>query len=326
MYSLVLYLAAVVIAPLSHAHLFEWSLTRFVIMGVTWLLILELERTVTEKSYRLKVVEKNLLWVCFVTAVIGLWEHQVQLLPDLLFLILLLVHLEKRWPKLSIPAPFIALYGMLIVWYAHYALSGISGHVHHISELLPPARGQLLLISLVIIGFLWYGLRSRSVTKQFLYLFFAQETLLLGTGLENFFLPSNELVGLQRILLFVSLTGLFVMIESRENEGLDEAHLSGLVRERPRFTSSVILVSVFFACYPLTYLTIDSWVVQIMLVGMVVIGGGWAANLIRILSARVDREYRILRPSLSIWSTVVFTILWSAVVLLELVSRNILGA
>jgi hypothetical protein len=182
-----------------------------------------------------------------------------------------------------------------------------------------------MLILATMIGLLVFGLRSRSITKQFLYLFLAQETLLLGTGFENFFLPSQELIGLQRILLFVSLIGLFVMIESRENEGLDKAGLSGLVLERPRFTSSVILVSVFFACYPLVYIAGDSWVVTGMLIGIVVAGVGWTANLIRILFTRVEREYRILRPSLSIWSTVVFTILWAAVVLLEIVSRNILS-
>ena len=89
MYSLILYLAAVVLAPLSH-HLFvEWSLSRFLIMGGTWLVLLELERTVSDKSYSLSTAEKNLLWVWFVSAVMGLWERQVQLLPDLFFLVIL---------------------------------------------------------------------------------------------------------------------------------------------------------------------------------------------------------------------------------------------
>ena len=127
------------------------------------------------------------------------------------------------------------------------------------------------------------------------------------------------------MLLFVSLIGLFVMIESKENEGLDKRGLSGLVFERPRFTSSVVLVSLFFAFYPLVYIAGDSSLVTAMLIGIVVLSAGWTANLIRILFTRVDRDYRILRPSLSIWSTVVFTILWAAVVLLEIVSRNILS-
>ncbi|MBT3254368.1 MAG: hypothetical protein HN995_11650 [Candidatus Marinimicrobia bacterium] len=323
MYSLILYLAAVVLAPLSH-HLFvEWSLSRFLIMGGTWLVLLELERTVSDKSYSLSTAEKNLLWVWFVSAVMGLWERQVQLLPDLFFLVILVVHLEKRWPKLTVPAPLIALYGMLITWYGHYTLSGIPGHVLDISNVYPPATPQLILIGLAMIGLLVFGLRSRSIAKQFLYLFLAQETLLLGTGLENFFQPSQELIGLQRILLFVSLVGLFVMIESKENEGLDKAGLSGLVFERPRFTSSVVLVSMFFAFYPLVYIAGDSLIVTVMLIGIVLMSVGWAANLIRILFTRVDRNYRILRASLSIWSTVVFTILWAAVVLLEIVIRNV---
>ena len=325
MYSLILYLAAVVLAPLSHHLFIEWTLSRFLIMGGTGLVLLELERTVAEKSYSLSIVEKNLLWVWFISAVMGLWERQVQLLPDLFFLVILVVHLEKRWPKLSVPAPLIALYGMLIVWYSHYTLSGIPGHVLDISNVYPPSNTQLILIGLAMIGLLVFGLRSRSFAKQFLYIFLAQETLLLGTGLENFFLPSQELIGLQRILLFVSMIGLFVMIESKEDEGLDKRGLCGLVFERPRFTNSVVLVALFFTFYPLVYIAGDSIIVTTMLIVIVFLSAGWTANLIRILYTRVDRDHRILRPSLSIWSTVVFTILWAAVVLLEIISREILS-
>ena len=324
-YSLILYLATVVLAPVSLQLFIEWSLFRFLIMGGCWLVLLELERTVADNSYSLSTVEKNLLWVWFVSAVMGLWERQVQLLPDLFFLIILVVHLEKRWPKLSVPAPLIVLYGILMVWYGHFTLSGIPGHMLDISNVYPPSNTQLILIGLAMIGLLVFGLRSRSISKQFLYLFLAQEMLLVGTGLENFFQPSQELIGLLRILLFVSLVGLFVMIESKENEGLDKGRLSGLVFERPRFTVSVVLVSLFFAFYPLVYIAGDSFTVQAMLIGIVVVSGGWTANLIQILFTRVDRSYRILRPSLSIWSSVVFTILWAAVVLLEIVSRNILS-
>lgn len=115
------------------------------------------------------------------------------------------------------------------------------------------------------------------------------------------------------------------MIESNEDEGLDKKGLSGLVFERPRFTSSVVLVSLFFAIYPLVYIAGDSLIVTTMLIAIVGISIGWTARLLQILFTRVDRDYRILRPSLSIWSTVVFTILWAAVVLLEIVSRNILS-
>ncbi|MCF7921266.1 MAG: hypothetical protein K9M55_01060 [Candidatus Marinimicrobia bacterium] len=326
MYSLILYLAAVVLAPLSHTLFIDWSISRFFIMGGSWLLLLEMEKTVSGASYSLKTVEKNLLWVWFVSAIMGVWEAQVQLLPDLFFLLILVVHLEKRWPKISVPAPLIALYGMLIVWYVHYILSGIPGHFLAKSEAYPPSTTQLIIIGLVMVGLLIFGLRRKSISKQFLYLFLAQETLVLGTGLDNFFVPSEELIGLQRILLFVSLVGLFVMIESTENEGLDKSHLSGLVLERPRFTTSVILVSVFFSIYPLVYIAGDSIKVTLMLIAIVAVSGGWTINLIRILFTRVDRKYRILRPSLSIWSTVVFTILWAAVVLLEIASRNILNA
>jgi len=325
MYSLIIFLAAVVLAPLSHSLFTEWSVTRFLIMGGTWRLLLELERTVTNKSYSLSKVEQNLLWVWFISAIMGLWEREVQLLPDLFFLVILIVHLEKRWPKITVPAPLIALYGMLIVWYGHFILSGIPGHILEVSQNQPPSSTRFIIIVIGMLTFLVVGFRSRSVTKQLMYLFLAQEIVLLGLGIENFFLPTQELIGLQRVLLFISLVGLFVMIESKENDGLDKTTLTGLVWERPRFTSSVILVSVFFAIYPLLYITNTSVSGTALLIGMVIIGGGWTANLIRLIFTRVDREYRILRPSLSIWSTVVFTILWAAVVVVELVSRSFLS-
>ena len=326
MFSLILLLAAVVLAPLSQYLFFEWSLSRFLIMGGTWLILLELERTVAAKSYSLSTAEKNLLWVWFISAIMGLWEDQVQMLPDLFFLVILLVHLEKRWARLSVPAPLITLYAMLIVWYGHYTLSGIPGYVSDISKAYPPSNTQLILIGITMIGLLVYGLRCRSISKQFLYLFLAQETFLLGLGLENYFHPSQELIGLQRMLLFVSLIGLFVMIESKQNEGLDQRGLGGLGFERPRFTSSVVLVSLLFAFYPLVYIAIDSLIVTSMLLGIVAVSGGWTVKLIHILFTREDREYRILRPSLSIWFTVVFTIMWATVVMLEVVSRSILSS
>lgn len=322
MYSLILYLGAVVIAPLAHPLFTDWSLSRFLIMGAAWLLLLEVEKTVSEESYTPTRVERNLLWVWFVTAVMGQWEPQARLLPDLFFPIILIVHLEKRWPKLSLPAPLTALYGMMIIWYGHFILSGAADHTLVLSRLQTPSLTQLTVMGCIMLGLVIYGMRSQSMTKQFLYLFLAQESLLLGLGVENFFIPTQELIGLQRVLLFVSLIGLFVMIESTEGEGLEKATLKGLFKERPRFTSSVLLVSGFFSIYPLVYLSRDSIGGNILIGILVLIGSAWTANLIRILFTSVEREYRILRPSLSIWATVVFTILWAAVVVLEIMSRN----
>lgn len=325
LYSLILYLGAIIMAPLSHALLADWSIFRFLVMGSAWLVLAELEKTVSGESYTLSLVEKNLLWVWFISAVMGQWEPQAKLLPDIFFPVILLVHMEKRWPKLSVPAPMIALYGMMIVWYGHFALSGIPGNALALSNIQPPSAAYIVILGLIMIGLVSFGLRGHSVTKQFLYLFLAQESLLLGLGIENIFLPSQELIGLQRVLLFVSLIGLFVMIESGEKEGLDKATLSGLVLERPRFTSSVILVSIFFAIYPLVYFPGQSMGINLILFLVVVIVSLWTAYLVRTLFTRVDREYRILRPSLSIWATVVFTILWAAVVVVEIASRNFIS-
>jgi len=325
LYGLIVYIAGLVLLPLSHPFFIQLSLTRFAIMGGTWLLILELERTVTLGSYKLSRVERNLLWVWFITAVAGLWDQHVELLPDLFFLLLLIVHLEQRWPKLRVPAPLIALYGLIITWHAHYTLSGIPGHSVGNSMSFPPNDQQLVLMVTVMVGLLIFGLRSPSVTRQFLYLFLAQEVIMLGGGLDNFFHPNGELIGLQRMLLFVSLVGLFVMIESSNYRGLDKPHLQGLLGERTRFSSGVILVALFFACYPLVYLGGKSMGSQILLLGISLVSIAWAINLIGILWTSVEREYRILRPSLSIWATVVFTILWSAVVIIELVTREVVG-
>lgn len=325
LYGLIIFIAGLVLLPLSHPFFIQLSLTRFMIMGGTWLLVLELEKTVTQSSYGLSRVERNLLWVWFITAVAGLWDQHVDLLPDLFFLVLLIVHLEQRWTRLKIPAPLIALYGLIITWHAHYTLSGIPGHNAGSNLSYPPGDQQLFVIGILMLGLLFYGLKSPSITRQFLFLFLAQEVIILGGGLDNFFHPSGELIGLQRMLLFVSLVGLFVMIESSNHRGLDKVHLQGLLGERTRFSSGVILVALFFACYPLVYLSGKAVETQVLLFGIFLVSMAWAINLISILWTRVEREYRILRPSLSIWATVVFTILWAAVVILELITRKVVG-
>jgi len=326
LYSLILYLAAIVIAPMSHLLFTDWSIFRFLLMGGAWMILAKVETTISGRSYTLSLVEKNLLWVWFISAVMGQWEPQAKLLPDLFFPVILLVHMEKRWPKLSVPAPMIALYGMLVAWYGHFALSGIpGGSAQTLGSLQALGTTNLTILALIVVCLVSFGLRGHSIAKQFLYLFLAQEVLLLGLGFENFFLPSQELIGLLRVLLFISLIGLFVMIESGENEGLDKATLRSLVWERPRFTSSVILVSVIFAIYPLVYVSSGINGSNLLLFLLVLIVSAWTANLVRTLFTRVNRDYRILRPSLSIWSTVVFTILWAAVVLVEIVSRNFIS-
>ncbi len=322
LYSVILGLAAVVMTPLMHPVFHQSSFIRFLSMGGVGLLLIELERVLSGKSHRFISGEKNLLWIWFLASVLSLWDSQVKLLPDMLFLILLLLHMEKRWRKQGIPAPIVALYGILFTWFAHFTFSGIPGDTPNVFNGNTTSVTQYVISGSVVALGLGIAFRSKSITKRFLYLFISQEILLLSMGIENMFIPSAELISLLRILLFVSLTGLFVMIESGEEPGLDRARLRGLIHERPRFSSSVIIVSIFFALYPLVYIGSQPFLSQLFLVAIVVVGSVWAVNLILLISESVDRDYRILRPSLSIWSTVVFTILWSAVVVLEIVSRN----
>lgn len=321
LYAVILLLSSVVLIPLSHTIFEDVSFSRFLIMGVVGALLLELEKVISEKPYILPRIEKNLMWIWFVAGVFSLWDPQVKLLPDFLFLLLLMVHLQKRWPGLSIPAPLISLYGLLFIWHAHFSTAGLTSGSVTIEYGQVPSNEQLLITIALVLGFLGFCLTTGSLTKRLLLLFLAQEVLLIGMGVENLFIPSSELISLQRLLLFIGLSGLFVMVESKENEGLDKHMIQGLLIERPRFSTSVVLASLFFAMYPLIYITASPNIVRVFLVLISLLSIVWAILLISGMAKKSERKYRILRPSLSIWSTVVFTILWAAVVILEIISR-----
>ncbi len=325
LYSVILILSALVLLPLSHSIFSEISLARLMVMGGVWVLLLELERIVSVRTYAHSRVERNMLWIWFLASAMSLWEPKIVILPDLLFLILLILHLEKRWPRQSVPAPLVALYGMLFVWYAHYALN-----------LMPLAfTGQtiqqdlsvtnLSIIALIGLALLILVFRSPSVTKQLLYLFIAQEIIVLGLQIENLFQPTQELIGMIRLLLFVALIGLFVMIESRETQGLDKHLLEGMRRYRPRFTFTVLAVALAFTLYPLIHYPDRSTTAVIYLVILGLAGVLWVMSIMAAASKAGEPNFRILRPSLSIWSTVVFTILWATVIILEIFSRGYLG-
>ncbi len=325
LYAVILFLSALVLAQLAHPIFQELAFGRFIMMGGIWLLLLELEHIISTVSYTHSRVERNFLWVWFLSSSLSFVEVQIQILPDLLFLVLLLTHMEKRWPRQSIPAPIIALYAILFVWHAHFLVPVIPGQqtLTHTGGLIP--YSQMALVALLGFGILLWSSRSPSLTKKYLYLFIAQEILILGLRIENMFEPSQELIGLLRLLLFIALIGLFVMVESKEGNGLDQQLLKGLRWERPRFTLGLIIVAVFLALYPLIYIGENQLLTNILLVALGVIGFYWVTDLYRISAQKVERDFRILRPSLSIWSTVVFTILWAAVTVLELLIRHSLS-
>lgn len=321
-YAVILFLSALVLAQLAHPVFQDLAFGRFIMMGVIWLLLLELERIVSTVKYTHSRVERSFLWVWFLSSGLSLVEVQIQILPDLFFLILLLTHMEKRWPRRSIPAPLVALYGILFVWHAHYLVPAIPGQDAFVQAGALIPNLQIALVSILGVGILWYSSRSPSLSKKFLYLFIAQEILVLGLGIENMFAPTQEYIGLLRLLLFIALIGLFVMIESKEGNGLDQELLGGLRIERPRFTLGLMTVASFLALSPLVYPGGDQLISNLLLGVFGLVGLYWVLELYQTSAQKTERNYRILRPSLSIWSTVVFTILWAAVTVLDLLIRH----
>ena len=321
LYSIILGLTALLLMLLVHPVFQNQSFARFAVMSGVWLLLLELERSISIKSHNLSTVERNFLWLWFLTSSLSLLGTSIKIIPDLLFLMLLLIHLQRRWPKNSIPAPLIALYGICFMYYSHFAAT----LVHP----LFPVEGEnnlWLFHSIAILSgtvfLLWQSASSVSLSKRLFFLMAGQEVLLIGLGIENMFYSDLKMVGLLRLLLFVALTGLFVMIESKEGWGLDRQLLKGLGPVRPRFTSSVIILVVFIALYPLLYLGLSTIVLNIFLIMLALASCVWAIRLILIVGGEAAVKNRILRASLSIWSTVVFTILLAAVVALEVISRG----
>ncbi|NQV29454.1 MAG: hypothetical protein HQ508_01080 [Candidatus Marinimicrobia bacterium] len=321
LYSTILGLMALMLLLQSHPVFRSESFARFAVMGVVWLLFLEIERSISIKTHNLSTVERNFLWLWFLTSSASLWEPKIRIVPDILFLILLLIHFNRRWPKNIIPAPLIALYGISFMYYLHFVATLVLPLFPLALENNFWALHTVAILAGVIL-LLWQSFRTISLTKQLFYLFASQEVLMAGLGIENMFYAELKMVGLMRLLLFVALTGLFVMIESKEGWGLDRKLLKGLGAVRPRFTSSVIILAVLIALFPLLYLSLTALVMDIFLIIIAIVAAIWAFRLIVTLVGTAEVKNRILRASLSIWSTVVFTILLAAVVALEVVSRG----
>ncbi len=324
-YAVILFLTALILTQLTYPIFQRLVFGRFLIMGGIWLLLLEVERIVSVESYKHSRVEQSFLWLWFISSGLSLIETQIQILPDCLFLILIFTHLEKRWPRQSIPAPIITLYGILFMWLSHNLMLTISDQIstHGVESLVP--NSQMVLTTLLVMGILFYSYKSQSLAKKYLYLFIAQEILILGLRIENMFVPTQELIGLLRLVLFIALIGLFVMIESREGQGLDPKLLRGLRFERPRFTLGLMVIATFLVLHPLIYIQSSFLYAKVLLGLLVFVGIAWVIGLYRISAQQPDRNYRILRPSVSIWSTVVFTILWAAVTLIEMLVRDYLS-
>lgn len=309
LYAVLLILAAILTTTLTHPYLFEASFGRFILAAGLWLLIQQFEQ-VTHISHNSRSrVEQSFLWLWIISAVGSLMSSQINLMPDIFFILMLLAHVEKNWGRGRVISPFISLYGILLFWYMHLINANYKGGWEN-GSLLYLLMG--LSLALLLISF-----RRTSLSKRFFYILLSQEILIISLQLDSLFEPTGELFLLMRLLLFISLNGLFVMIESKETTGITFELMDGLFNERPRFTTAVMIVSLLFVIYPVIYFSGEAALSLIML-GAVILGGCYHVFLIlRSSFKQTNRSYRILRPSLSIWSTVVFIILWSTVTLLE---------
>lgn len=322
-YAIILIISSLVLAQIVHPVFQSLSFARFILVGTIWLLLIKLEEIISASSYSYARSEIIFMWVWFISSSFSLLDNQIQILPDLIFLILVFTHFEKRWPDLHVPAAIIALYGILFMWHAHF-LATVNQTIWANNDQIVPFS-QILITTLLLIGLMILAFRTRSITKRYLYLFIAHETLVLGFLIENIFSGSGEMNGLLRMLLFIALSGLFVMIESREGKGLTNELIKGLWYDRPRITLGMIVVGSMFVLHPLIYLPLTPILHQVIIILLAVIGIFMVGKLYLECVKQTDSKYRILRPSVSIWSTVVFTILWAAVTYLEVLTKGYFG-
>ncbi|MCF7822636.1 MAG: hypothetical protein K9N35_00540 [Candidatus Marinimicrobia bacterium] len=321
MYAVLLWISAIMLAVLVHPLIKESSFVRMLIGGSAAVGLFEIEKIIASRSYTASRAEKTILGVWILTSCIGLINEKIDILPDLLFLLLLIIHLEKRWFNHDLPAPIVALYGTLVMWFSHFMMLDRYS-LDATASFQNPAFSFSVILMLVIL--LLQSFRSASLTKKYLYYFLVQETLVMGSGMGNIFSSSSELFGLQRYLLFVALMGMFVMIESREGESINAQGLQGIFHERARFTVVFLSLAFMFVLYFTVHLWgMDNFLEVSLLGALVVVGLIWVLRLMQTAIAKTNRKHRILRPSLSIWSTVVFTLLWAAVTLLEIILKII---
>jgi len=308
LYAVILVLTAILMSSMAHTEIMGVSFGRFMIAAFLWLMLQQFEQVTQIRIRKPSRIEQSFLWLWVLSAVGSLLSSQIQILPDLLFLVLLIIHLERCWAGSRIISPIISLYGLVTFWFLNLTAS-ISGEAVLNTELQLPA---ILVLALLI-----RSLMGISLSRRYFYLFLAQNIgIIVLTGV-NIFQPVGELFLLMRVLLFISLCGLFVMIESKAGEVINLELIHGLFKERPRFTTAVLIVALLFTIYPAIYL-VDVGLLGSILIGAILLAGLFQLFLlIQASFGSRNQPFRILRPSLSIWATVVFIILWSALTLVE---------
>lgn len=313
LYALVLMLAGLV--PVLHVSNFlqQQSMLRFLVGLGIWYLLHLLETQISQVKQSRTRVEQSLLWIWFVSAMMSLFQPEIQLLPDLIFILLLLVHIEQAWGRRHIPAPMVILYALLLGWNFHF-IFGLKYLGYSIGSL--SQNEQRTLVIIVLILFIWRIFQTKSLTKRFMYFWLFQEIVLLYCELSNWFLNVGHFYDLIRFLLFSALTGLFVMIESRASVPLDRKLLAGIGFERRRLTVFMLSIIFLLSLYPLAYWW-QTGQHLIPMVLLVLLGGLLLADQTRVSFTPVKRAFRIIRPSLSIWSTVIITLIWGTLVLFD---------
>lgn len=313
LYAVILVLTAILTSSLTHSELLRVSFGRFIMAGFLWLMLQQFEFVTRIRLRGTSRVVQAFLWLWVLSALASLVNPQVSILPDLFFILLLIAHLEHAWTGDRIISPILSLYGLIIFWLLHLAFFVYQGSAASVA----PSIEQILLISFLIILLVTRSLVGKSLSRRYFYLFMAQEVGLLGLALINAFNPYGDLFLLMRFLLFISLNGLFVMIESKAGEGINLDLTAGLYNERPRVTTAVLIIALLLTTYPAIYLPgLD--IIGMGLISFLILGGLYLLGLVlRSSITPTNRPYRILRPSLSIWAMVVFIILWSTVTLLE---------
>jgi len=311
LYGLILLFTGIV--PVLHAFpsFYHHAVLRYVVGLLIWLLLFRLESQVSRVDQPGTRMEQTLLWVWFVSALMTLVQPELSTLPDMIFVLLLLVHIEHAWGRRHIPAPIVILYALLLGWNLHF-IYGLAylGIPQGVLEPMEEMWLSILALSLM----LWRIIRTKSLTKRFMYFWLFQEVVLLHFELSNWFLSVSHFYDVIRFLLFSALTGLFVMIESRARNPLDRGLLQGLGYERRRLTVFMLSIIALLALYPMAYW----WRTGQHLIPMLslfILGAVLLADQVRISFTRVERAYRIIRPSLSIWSTVILTLIWGTLIL-----------
>lgn len=313
LYGLILIQVMVLSFALTTSAINQSILARGGIAGMMLGSVVLLEQIAAGSSRKLTRAEINVLLLWGVGLISSFWVTGIGILPDGLFITWLLYHIEGKANENQLDAPFVSLYGILLFSLLLLFTMGLGRPINQ-SDLSPIV---FVFMGFLVIFFIFRAFRSRAMSLRLLNLFLLQELVIRALHLDPLAVGEESFPTLLRSLLFLSLMGLFVMIESEEGSPIHSGLLKGIYFERPRFTLGIFTVSLLFALFPGVHSSAIPLLAVPFVLTLLIIGLIWFSQLLFTCLSRAERSYRILRPSLSIWSTVVFVILWSAAMLVE---------